>query len=201
MSIAEKLQTIAENESKVFEAGKKAQYDAFWDGLQHNGDGTADYRYMFYYWEDNYYNPKYPIFSTKASMVATFQNAQITNTLVDIDLSQTQQAGSMFNFCSRLHTIPKIIFGENLTNINNMFSNCAGLVNLTADGVIALNGLNLQWSTNLTIESLRSIINALADKSADTSGTVWTVTVGSTNLEKLTADDLNEIEAKGWIFV
>mgnify|MGYP003296383754 CR=1 FL=1 len=34
MSISDKLQTIAENEQRVFDAGKKTQYDEFWDALQ-----------------------------------------------------------------------------------------------------------------------------------------------------------------------
>lgn len=37
MSIAEKLQTIAENEQKVFEAGKQAEKKAFWDNFFNNG--------------------------------------------------------------------------------------------------------------------------------------------------------------------
>ena len=46
MSIADKLQTIAENEQRVFDAGKKAEYDAFWDSFQQNGNRT-NYRYGF----------------------------------------------------------------------------------------------------------------------------------------------------------
>ena len=38
MSIAEKLQTIAENEQKVYEAGKQAEYDACWDSYQDYGN-------------------------------------------------------------------------------------------------------------------------------------------------------------------
>ena len=38
MSIAEKLITIAENEERVYESGKKAAYDRFWDVYQQNGN-------------------------------------------------------------------------------------------------------------------------------------------------------------------
>jgi hypothetical protein len=67
------------------------------------------------------------------------------------------------------------------------------------EGVIAKNGLNLQWSP-LSHDSLVSIIDCLQDKSADTSGTVWKVTVGSANLAILTTEDFENIQAKGWIF-
>ena len=62
MSIAEKLTTIAENEQKVYEAGKKSQYDEFWDTYQTNGQRT-NYTYAFsgLGWTDNLYKPKYPI--------------------------------------------------------------------------------------------------------------------------------------------
>lgn len=40
MSVADKLQTIAENEQKVYDAGKKSQYDEFWDTYQLNGNRT-----------------------------------------------------------------------------------------------------------------------------------------------------------------
>ena len=38
MSIAEKLVTVAENEQKVYDAGKQAEYDAFWDNYQVYGN-------------------------------------------------------------------------------------------------------------------------------------------------------------------
>ena len=118
MSIAKKLKTVAENQQKVydagftagqatggntdaayqagFDAGKQAEYDAFWDALQHNGADTCDYRYMFFYWDDAAYNPKYPIRSSKVYMNGAYQNARITNTLVDVDVSLAENAQSIF---------------------------------------------------------------------------------------------------------
>ena len=48
MSIAEKLTTVAENVPKVYEAGKKAEYDAFWDKYQNNGKRTQQFVSMLY---------------------------------------------------------------------------------------------------------------------------------------------------------
>lgn len=62
MSISEKLTTIAENEQKVYEAGKKAEYDKFWDAFQDNGNRT-NYTYIFYGggFDINNFYPKYDI--------------------------------------------------------------------------------------------------------------------------------------------
>ena len=62
MSISEKLTTIAENEQKVYEAGKQAEYDRFWDAFQDNGNRTK-YIYGFYGggFDVNNFYPKYDI--------------------------------------------------------------------------------------------------------------------------------------------
>jgi hypothetical protein len=70
MSISEKLVTIAENEQKVFEAGKKTAYDEFWDSYQDYGKRT-DYDNMFSGngWNNFTFNPKYDINAQSAYMI------------------------------------------------------------------------------------------------------------------------------------
>lgn len=87
MSIAEKLQTVAENQQKVYDAGyaagqaagggggdteaaynegftdgKQAEYDRFWDTFQQKGN-AINYGYAFGYdtWTDELFKPKYDI--------------------------------------------------------------------------------------------------------------------------------------------
>lgn len=57
-----KLEEMPEEIGEVFEAGKKAEYDAFWDAYQDNGT-KQDYRYAFAGegWNLNTFNPKYSI--------------------------------------------------------------------------------------------------------------------------------------------
>lgn len=101
MSIADKLQTIAENEQKVYDAGYakgKAEggggdsgdsyYDAFWDAYQENGArtnynnafkceiGTKAENYKLYsYWNLETFTPKYDITPILASsMFHSFNN-------------------------------------------------------------------------------------------------------------------------------
>ena len=60
MNISEKLTTIAQNEQKVFDAGKKSQYDEFWDNFQNYGKRT-DYLNGFsgFCWTKETFKPKY----------------------------------------------------------------------------------------------------------------------------------------------
>jgi hypothetical protein len=47
----------------VFDAGKKAEYDAFWDAFQFNKGNAHNYQYTFcnYCWNDDTFKPKYDI--------------------------------------------------------------------------------------------------------------------------------------------
>lgn len=61
MTITEKLDKIEANEQRVFDAGKKAEYDAFWDAYQKNGK-RLDYAYCFTLgWDNKTLLPKYDI--------------------------------------------------------------------------------------------------------------------------------------------
>ena len=54
------LDDMAESIPKVYDAGKKSQYDEFWDSYQENGTCT-NYNYAFYGrgWTNKTFNPKY----------------------------------------------------------------------------------------------------------------------------------------------
>lgn len=105
---------------------------------------------------------------------------------------------STFRYCERLHTIAVIRVAQQ-DRFQDTFVNCLALENLTIEGTIGQNGFNVQWSTKLTHDSLMSIVNALADYSTDTSGTTWTVTLGSANIAKLTEEEQAIATSKGWI--
>lgn len=73
MTPSDKLTQIAENIPKVFEAGKKDEYDAFWDAFQDGGKRTGySYAFTTRFWNKNTFNPKYPIAPTQATYM--FQN-------------------------------------------------------------------------------------------------------------------------------
>lgn len=61
-AIATKLTTIAENQQKVYNAGKKAEYDRFWKVFQENGQrGNYFYAFAGGGWTPETFKPKYPI--------------------------------------------------------------------------------------------------------------------------------------------
>ena len=172
--------------------GVKSFYDEFWDAYQQNGQRGA-WANAFYNigWDDISYNPKYPIKGGRGeNCYAMFGYSAITDTKVDIDMSMAGQTGSFFVSCFYLKTIRHIKIHENET-FTSWFTNCNALENITFDGTIAQNGLNLQWSTKLSRASIENIIGCL---SPNTTG--LTVTLSKTAKEAaFTADEWDALIA------
>ena len=187
MSISEKLKNIADNEIRVYEAGKKAEYDAFWDNYQENGNKT-DCHNMFYGsgWTNAIYKPKHPLRPTDA--YAMYQKSGITdiycggNTIVDfskctdlyytfygthikhlgvLDLSSTTRINSCFAASAKLISIDKLIMSESITTAAGAFKNTLALSDVTVEGVIACS-IDIHWSP-LSHDSIESIISHLSD--------------------------------------
>lgn len=220
MTIAEKLIAIAENEQRVFDAGyekgasegggggsydqgfadgKIAERDAFWESLQKGGTRT-EYAYAFMNWSDDIYHPKYPI---EGSINQCLASSTITDTLVDMRViyTKTTLCATIFQNCRQLKTIRYIEFSPYADLRNTIFYNCDALENLTVGGTINSNNFDVHWSTKLSHDSLISILNALANKKQDTSGTEWVCTLGTTNLNKLTDAEKAIATEKGWRLV
>lgn len=166
MSIEEKLTTIAENEQKVYDAGAQREYDRFWDIVQQSGNRRG-YRYAFsalcLMWNDNSYNPKYPIVCSQDNYSATslFQESTlITDTKVPIVISGTR-ADNVFHNCRALKRIPSLTF-ENLVRFSSTFTNCGALEELNLYGTLDIDGFNVQWSTKLSKASFESVIGHLS---------------------------------------
>lgn len=126
-----------------------------------------------------------------------FNNASGITRLGVLDFSgASASANNVFINATRLKTIDKLIVGENTKAYTNWFNGCSALENLTIEGVIDKNGFSVQWSPKLTHDSLISIINVLKDLTG--SGTAYTVTLGTTNLAKLTDVEKAIATQKGW---
>ena len=96
-----------------------------------------------------------------------------------------------------LKEIEKIICKE--TNVWNVtFQGSSLLEELRIEGVIGRNGFDVRHCTKLSHDSLMSIINALKDYREDTSGTTYTIYLGTTNLAKLTDSEKAIATEKGW---
>lgn len=96
----------------------------------------------------------------------------------------------------KLQRINKLIFSENTAPVSTWFGSNA-ITHIGFDGVLAKNGLSVS-SLDLDHESLLSLIDILKNYSASTSGTTYTITIGSTNMAKLSEDEKQIIYDKGW---
>lgn len=209
----------------VFADGEMHAWNQFWDAVQAGG-ARKNYKYTFSGWKIDYIRPKYRVIPTDGeALSSTFSGA----TVLDIepqyfDFSKIARGTASYTFynckklaisrdigipaekkydatwvgCELLTEIERIRVAED-TGFSSVFNYAASLKELRVDGVIGQNGFDVHWSTLLTHDSLMSIINALQDKSADTSGTAWKVTLGEANLAKLAEEEIGIAEAKGWV--
>lgn len=99
---------LADKVGQVYEAGKKSEYDAFWDDYQDNGD-RVNYNYGFFNkgWTGNNFRPKYDIRPTRATQM--FAESNITDLVgileecgVTLDFSQTTNIYMTFYWCTSL---------------------------------------------------------------------------------------------------
>lgn len=162
------LDAMATEIPKVFDAGGKAEYDAFWDVFQNYGNEVS-YSYAFAYgrFTDANYNPKYPILTlagtTPAS--ATFYEAKdITD--IKVPFICKARAYETFYSCFSLVKIPEFNVTQD-TLFRNTFSQDRALEELNITGTIGQNGFDIHWSNNLNKKSIESIIKALSN---DTEG-------------------------------
>jgi hypothetical protein len=137
------------------------------------------------------------------NMQYAFYNSWLER-ICELDCSSVNNA-SVFNqcfaSCTKLVTIDKLKLATTSGTFSSVFDNTPMLENIVIEGEINRNGLNFKSSTKLTHDSLMSIIGALADYSKDTSGTSWTLTLGATNLAKLTDAEKAIATEKGWSLV
>ena len=183
-----------------FDSGRKYEYDEFWNNYQ-TGKGVTSTNYSNAFrgkrWTDVTFNPKYKIKCSNA--MGMLYDSTITRVPVDIDwtalttAAHTQQA---FYNCQDLISIPKLIVAETTMFNENTFRACSSLETLIIEGTIGQQNFEVSWSTKLTHDSLMSIINALKDFSG--TGTAYTVTLGTTNLAKLTDEEKAIATQKGW---
>ena len=146
--------------------------------------------------------------SNVTNMGYMFSSCTNLTTIPQLDTSNVTNMSSMFNSCTNLTTIPQLN-GEKLTSVASTFVNCESLENF--NGIINLGQaylttqsanynnykLNLSYSTKLTEQSIINILNNLYDIKTKGCNTQQVV-LGSTNLAKLTDEEIGIAQAKGW---
>ena len=191
MSVAEKLNAVAENIPKVYDSGKKSEYNAFWNEFvfegrnQFSGPGWNQKTFRpnrdfyvqqgtFYYhnWQGTPYDLAAHLETLGVKMMMGsnarkegFRVAWFTRLPV---LDFSQRSGSFENtFCSAnsspLVTIDKIILPPEgaVTSFSGAFTECSKLKNIIFEGVID-KSINFSASP-LSVESIKNIVSCLKD--------------------------------------
>lgn len=228
MSIAEKLTTIAANEKKVYDAGKKAEYDAFWDSYQENGN-RSNYSNAFAGkgWTADTFKPKHDIKPTGSSANMFYASSLkgslveiLTNAGVEMDLSKSTNITALFGSAT-LITHTGVIDTTSSATINNTFNYMPALVELEL--VLKDDGsqtFTQAFSYNSNLEKIiirgkigqngfdvhwstklthESLMSIInALYDYKDSGKTYTVTLGTENLAKLTDAEKAIATQKGW---
>lgn len=157
-----------------------------------------------------------PILNTSnvTNMKNMFFNCNKLTSIPQLDTSKVSNMENMFCYCYNLTSIPKLNT-SNVTSMYAMFTSCYNLSSipqLDVSKVTYMNGIfdscrsleeihmtgmkvsfNISSSTLFTREALLEILNNLA-----TVTSTKTLTMGSTNLAKLTDEDKAIATNKGW---
>ena len=114
-------------------------------------------------------------------------------TSISLPDSVTSVGNGAFYGCTSLTTIS---LPDSLTSIGDaVFYACQSLENVTIENGFNCNNLNLSSSTRYSVETMVSWFNALADRTGQVS---FTLKIGSTNLNKLTAEQKAIATNKNW---
>ena len=177
-----------------FEAGGKCQGSTAtsFDGCWQYGD-TANVTSVSSMFNNCRNLTTVPLFNTSnvKNMDSMFSTCFNLTTVPLFDTKNVTDMNNMFFYCSNLATVP-LFDTKNVTNMRNMLSGCSSLEEIHMININA--NLNISSSTKFTREAILEIIGNLK---AQTSGTK-TLTMGSTNLAKLTEEDKAIATNKGW---
>ena len=136
-----------------------------------------------------------PLFDTSkvTNMFCMFFNCNSLTSVPLFDTSKVTNMYYMFGNCRSLTSVP-LFDTSKVTNMYYMFSNCTSLT--TLGGFTGLKvDLNLSPCPLLTKESILNVFN----KAANVKSSPKTLTLGSTNLSKLTTSEKAIATNKGWV--
>lgn len=198
-----KVSQMDEGVNEVYEAGKKAEHDAFWLNYVNTRANDFDYMFAGQRWTNTIFKPPAVTLKPRRAMYMfarsgiTGDLAQIFNDLgFAVDFSNCVYIDDMFNnsaftrigvldfsgavsssgrvfINAKVVTIDKIIVSENTKSFHAWFSGCTDLENITFEGTINKN-IDFKDCTKLTKASIESIMSHLS------STATFTVTLSQT---------------------
>lgn len=230
MNIAEKTLQLKQDFDDVYEGGKKAESDAFWDIIQNYGNRTH-YNSAFARWSSEYIRPRYKVVAKDANGIASMFDSCSKLKKVEaeyFDFSQkstgtNNNVGYYYTFanCSVLEEIEDVgLIPQH--NYYYAFSHCYNLHSIAKMGVDANTKYQNTFQrcdnlVNLTLDGTigqngfdihwstkltHDSLMSIIDALEDKSGTgtTWTITLGTDNLAKLTDAEKAIATQKGWSF-
>ena len=114
-----------------------------------------------------------------------------------MDTSSVTDFSYAFDNAFALRVIENLDFTSATRGINNMFLS-KGLISINKISNIKLSGMNLSNSIYLNHDTLIRVLNALYDYASEGSTSTYTLTLGATNLAKLTDEEKAIATNKGW---
>ena len=135
--------------------------------------------------------------STSTNIANCFSYLYELTTIGEIDTSNITNFNATFRGDEHLQSIKKIDFNS-ATNYTNIFLGCNSLTNISNILNIKLTGLSFNDCTLLNHDTLIRILNALYDYASEGSTATYTLTLGATNLAKLTDEEKAIATNKGW---
>ena len=211
MSTADKLTTIAENQQKVYDAGKQKRYDEFWDEILYEGREDFSYAFAGFGWSDENFNPPktikikgtaYMMFAKNKitdlrkydidfSQATDFQYLLWTNSCIKyighIDVSGAKRLNGIFH---NAHVLERV---ESITGTDNILFTNADFYTDKLNHIIFTDCIINHTITfercPLDVESMKSIIIALNNYAGTDKANAYTVTFTSSCWAALEADE------------
>ena len=128
--------------------------------------------------------------SNVTTMSSMFYECKSLTSIPLLDTSKVTNMSHMLYGCSKLTTVPALDVSK-VTDMGSIFKGCSSLKSILMTGMKV--SFNISSSTKFEESDLVTILNNLA-----TVTTTQTLTMGSTNLAKLTDEDKAIATNKGW---
>ena len=149
--------------------------------------------YSFYYtWYNCSKLTSLPLIDTSkgTGFIGTWQGCSSLTTFPALNLSASTNFNGAWYRCSSLTEIPALDLSKG-TDFSSTWRECSSLATLGGFGAIK-ESIDLSASTKLTAESIMNVINQAATVTGKT------MTLGSTNLAKLSDEQKAVATSKGW---
>lgn len=150
---------------------------------------VTDTSFMFYGCKKLVSIPQFDT-SNSTAMNNMFQDCNNLLSIPQLNSSKVTNMNNIFNGCTNLSIIPQLDASK-ATGLDNAFKSCSKLEEIHMTGIKAT--FNISASIKFTREALVEILTNLA-----TVTSTKTLTMGSTNLAKLTDEDKSIATNKGW---